>query len=450
MLRRISEKISLNNATSKNILLLAILRGGNIFIQLLLVPISIRYVSSEYYGLWLTISSMITWLNIMDFGLSNGLRNKLSETKISGDTELGKVYISTTYGILSLIAVCGIIFFGTISYYTNWAGILDIPEKLPQSSLFQLLFIVIFSFFITFLLKPISAIAYSFHQPYIDPLINFCAAVVNLVAVLVLSHFDSSGNILYLALVFCLTPILVNLILTLLLFSTKFKDYRPSGGSIDLKYAKPLMSLSGKFFIIQIAATLVLTTTNFIISHYFGNRAVTEFNIVQRYFSVVLILQSMILVPFWNLITEAYNRKEKDWLTKTMERLSLTNLAFSGLVILMTVASPYILKLWISDTVEISFSLTLLFAIYTIIFLYSSLYTTFINGTGKVKLQMTTSVFTCIFYIPFVILLVKFFSIGVAGIVIASALWALVLVPVRYIQYKNLLNFDDKVSIWNT
>jgi O-antigen/teichoic acid export membrane protein len=434
----------------KNIFLLGILRGGNILIQLLLIPISIQYVSSDYYGFWLTISSMVLWLNIMDFGLSNGLRNKLSVAKVNNDLRLGKAFVSTTYFFLGIIAIVGIIVLGIGSRFINWSKILSVPPALSQSSLFYLLLIVISAFFITFFLKPISAISYSFHKPYIEPFLTFCAAVVNLCALLLLKYIDQTGNIIYLALVFCFTPIIVNAIVSFILFRGLFRDFKPSFSSINFKYVRPLMSLSSKFFIIQIAATIVLTTSNFIISNHYGNEAVTEYNITQRYFSVVLILHGMLLVPYWNLITEAYSTKKRDWLQATMKKLLLISLGFVVLTILMILVSPYVFKLWLGKIVQIPFSLVILFGIYMIAFIYSSVFITFINGTGKVKLPMITAIFTCVFYIPFILLLIDVFNIGMAGIVIASTIWVLVLMPFRIIQYKRLIDFDKPVSIWNS
>ncbi|OJV15905.1 MAG: hypothetical protein BGO21_30505 [Dyadobacter sp. 50-39] len=434
----------------KSILTLAFFRGGNVGIQLLLVPISINYVSAEYYGLWLTISSMITWLNIMDFGLSNGLRNKLAISKLQRDVGLSKRYISTTYAILFYIAIIGIIAGSIVSYFVNWSSVLDIPSNFPKDSFFALLIIVIISFFLTFLLKPISAVAYSFHYPFVEPMLSCISSAVNLVLLLALRDLDKTGNVIHLALVFCLSPIGVNALISFVLFRTRFREYAPSIRDIDMSEAKPLMSLSVQFFVIQIAATLVLTTTNFIISHYFGNTAVTEYNVVQRYFSVVLILQGMILAPFWNLITEAYTSQQPEWLKKTMKKLLLITLGFSIVVAIMIITSPFILKFWIGDSVAVTMPLTIAFGFYTIVFIYATLFTTFINGTGKVKLQMTTSVFTCIFYIPFVILLVKVFNIGIIGIVIASTIWTILILPLRYIQYRKLVSFPVKKSIWTS
>ena len=41
----------------------------NILISFLSVPLTIHYLGSERYGVWLTISSLLTWMALTDFGL---------------------------------------------------------------------------------------------------------------------------------------------------------------------------------------------------------------------------------------------------------------------------------------------------------------------------------------------------------------------------------------------
>lgn len=75
----------------------------NAAINLILVPLTINYVSPTKYGIWLTLSSIILWFTIFDIGLGNGLRNKFAEAKARGNIEQARIYISTSYALLILI-----------------------------------------------------------------------------------------------------------------------------------------------------------------------------------------------------------------------------------------------------------------------------------------------------------------------------------------------------------
>jgi O-antigen/teichoic acid export membrane protein len=434
--------------TVKNIGSIIVLRGGNIGLQLLLVPVSIMFVSSSSYGLWLTLSSMITWLNIMDIGLSNGLRNKLSESIAKEDKRLGKVYVSTTYTLLSILSVIGFGICLLLIYTLNWNNVLEVPADLSAESFRELLIIISGSFFLTFLLKPIASVAYATHKAYIENLIFFISNLVNLIIILIITKVLPAGDLILLAYCFCFTPIAVTFVLSIILFRRNFADYRPSLKHIDFSTARELMSLSGKFFIIQIAATVVFTTNNFIISHYFGNEDVTKFNIVQRYFNVVIILQSMVLVPFWSLFSEGFARKNVVWLKENMNKLfKMTGLLVAGCVFMLFV-SRFAYKLWLGDLVQIPFSLTLVVCIYSILLLISSVYTIFINGTGRVKLQMITSIFSSSLHIPLAIFCIKYLHVGLAGLILVSSFWLIITIPLRHIQFRKLMLFKTDSSIW--
>ena len=74
----------------KNIVASFIIKGWSLVVQLLLVPVALNCLTVYEYGLWLTLSSVITWMDNFDIGLSNGLRNKLAEAIAHDDKKLAK------------------------------------------------------------------------------------------------------------------------------------------------------------------------------------------------------------------------------------------------------------------------------------------------------------------------------------------------------------------------
>ena len=48
----------------KNVIQMFVIRGFSILIGFVLLPVTIGYVNSETYGIWLTISSMVAWMII--------------------------------------------------------------------------------------------------------------------------------------------------------------------------------------------------------------------------------------------------------------------------------------------------------------------------------------------------------------------------------------------------
>ena len=114
----------------KNIIASFFLKGISILINLILIPLTIDYLNPTNFGIWITLTSIIAWFNYFDIGLGNGLRNKLAAAKAKGDIELGQVYISTTYALITIIAVVFFILFTIINPFLNWGEIFNCPDKL--------------------------------------------------------------------------------------------------------------------------------------------------------------------------------------------------------------------------------------------------------------------------------------------------------------------------------
>lgn len=115
-------------AVKKNIIGSFFVKGISIIVSLLLVPLTLGYVSSEIYGIWLTISSIMVWLGFFDVGFTLGLKNKLAEAIALNDWKRGKALVSTTYFMMVLIFIPLCIILEMIIPHINWASFLNVKE----------------------------------------------------------------------------------------------------------------------------------------------------------------------------------------------------------------------------------------------------------------------------------------------------------------------------------
>jgi O-antigen/teichoic acid export membrane protein len=89
----------------------------------------------------------------------------------------------------------------------------------------------------------------------------------------------TSGNLIYLGAAFSFTPVLVLLISSIWFYSHEYRKFSPSIKFVRFRYARNLMSLGIKFFIIQIAAVVLYQTSNIIFAQLFGPEQVTPYNV---------------------------------------------------------------------------------------------------------------------------------------------------------------------------
>ncbi len=69
----------------KNIFYSFILKGGVAILGLLIVPLVLNYLDKEEFGIWNTLSSIVTWFYFLDIGLANGFRNKFTNSMAAKD-----------------------------------------------------------------------------------------------------------------------------------------------------------------------------------------------------------------------------------------------------------------------------------------------------------------------------------------------------------------------------
>ena len=78
--KEITEKLANSsqrtNVVVRNILGAFFVKGCSIAITLILVPVTIGYVSSGLYGVWLALSTIIMWASLFDLGFGHGIKNK--------------------------------------------------------------------------------------------------------------------------------------------------------------------------------------------------------------------------------------------------------------------------------------------------------------------------------------------------------------------------------------
>lgn len=402
----------------KNILGSFAVKGISILVSLALVPMTLGYVSSEIYGVWLIISSILHWLVYMDVGFTLGLKNRLAEALAKQDYDKGRSLVSTTYYIMAIIFVPIAIISLIISPYINWCSIFNVNHIYQEDVLrtVQLLFAFMS---LQMIVNVFVAVVAAFQKVALSSLFNVIGQACALVIIFLMTKFvpPSLSN---LAFAFSLMPILVVTMASLIFFNGRFKRVAPSIHAIDTHYIKDLWSLGAKFFIIQVQVIVLYQATNILISHTDGPIAVTQYNIAYKVFNVLLMCYTIILNPLWPAFTDAYTKQDFTWMQRIYRKMTHIFYGLCFITIVTTLLSPILYKIWIGNKVEIPFALTTAIAIYTLIYCWDSLQVLLINGIGTVKLQTYVVMIGLILHIPLSLLLGKF--LGAIGVVTSMSI----------------------------
>ena len=73
MITKITELLNLKNSRNrnlaKNIGFTTLGQFGSLLLSLIILPVSLSLIPVQEYGVWLTISSILTWVGYFDLGL---------------------------------------------------------------------------------------------------------------------------------------------------------------------------------------------------------------------------------------------------------------------------------------------------------------------------------------------------------------------------------------------
>jgi O-antigen/teichoic acid export membrane protein len=431
----------------KNIVLLFILRGANIVISFFMVPLTLHYLTSSKYGIWVTLTSIINWFSFLDVGLGNGLRNKFVEAKTHQDTSLVKTYVSTTYFSILFISVFLFCIFFILNNYLPWNSILNTTE-IPSSELQFLSAIIFFFFCLRFVSELISTILIADQKPASSSFLTFISNGFSFLGLYVLTLY-SNGNLILAASILSGIPIVVLTLASIYLFLGAYKEFVPSMRSFSLNSARSLASLGVQFFVIQISGIILFSTSNIIITQLFGPSSVTVYNLAQRYIGVVSMAFTIILTPFWSAYTEAYLKRDFAWIQHTTQRLLVAWMFLVVCVIVLIIIEPYAYSFWLGDSIKIPVEMTLLMGIFAVISLWNSIFANFINGVGKIRLQFISSIVLGVVNIPLSLFLAKYVVKGPGGVILSTCLCLLVGSVWAPIQYKKIIS-GTAVGIWNS
>lgn len=411
-----------------------------------IVPVTLNYLGKTEYGIWLTLASILSWLINLDFGLGNGLRNKLAEALALNDLKLARIYVSTAYAVFSAGIFFAFVIYFTIHGLLNWADILQAPTEYTLL-LNSLVLYVIILFLVQFLLKLITSIINSDQRPALNGGLSLIINSLTLLVVYLLSIYADPSLTIF-ALVSSGIPVLVFFIASLFLFSGHFRNISPSFEFVNLKYSSSLVKLGMQFFVIQISSLIVFTTGNIIITQLYGPKTVVTYNVAYKYFYMVPLVFNVALAPFWSAFTEAYVKKEFDWIKNSVRKLIYIWAVLSVVAIVMIIASDFVYKVWVGPQVQVPFMLSVASGIFVIIANWNNIFGYFLNGVGKVRIQLYYSIIVAFLNIPLSIFLAKNVGLGVTGVMVSTNICLIFASIWAPIQYRKLISGTAE-GIWN-
>lgn len=379
----------------KNVIASFLVKGWTAVVVLLMVPLALKCLGAYQNGVWLTISSLLVWIDQMDIGLGNGLRNRLTAHVAHGEMAEARMAVSSTMAMLACIVVPIIFCIIPLIWLTDVYFFLNVePSIIPELRIALTTAVILVC--TTFVMKFISNVYMGMQLPAVSNLLMALGQTIALLGTWV-AYQSGHATFFVIVVVNTVSPLIVYILAYPYTFIRKFPALRPSLKFVNLKSALELGNLGVKFFWLQIAGVIQFMTSNLLISKFFSPAMVTPYQIAYRYMSIVMVFFTIVCMPFWNATTDAYERNDIQWIINSNRKMNWMTLCIAVLLSLMVVVSPWAYQIWIGDACEVPFGITVMMALYIFLLILSMRYSYFLSGIGALRLQLYMTIMTIIF-----------------------------------------------------
>jgi len=353
--------------------------------SLVQIPIALRHLGSDSFGLWITLTSMVTLVNFADLGMGLGLQNLIS--RAHGKDAPHELNLAFRTGFLVLTGISALLLLGglPIISHLDWAVLLNIHNSVLALDAKSSAMVVAIAFCVGIPLMTFQRVATGLQLGWLTSATACLGSILSLLFVLIAS-FLNMRLVAFITMV-VLAPLLANIVLALML-RTHVRLFSSQERFFDSRMIRPLFKSGLMFLVPQIGATLMNAVPVVVLSAVCGPAAVTPYSLAQRIVGLASQAASMVLTPLWPAYAEAYVRGDVDWIKKTF-RLSILAVVL-GLplpCLAFWLHGETLIRLWSSYQGELGFWFLGAMAAWLAVTTAGLVCAMFLNGLGRLRGQ---------------------------------------------------------------
>lgn len=329
------------------------------------VPLTFRYLGLDRYGLWMTVTSFVLFLGFADFGVGNGLVAAVAEAHGREDERLAQRQVSCGFFLLCFLALALLVLLGMAYPFIPWGKLYGTSTQLAAHEAGPATAILIICTALSMPLGTVLRVQLGYQQGFAGNLWNATGNALALLGIILVTRF--SGGLPVLVLAVAGAPVIITALNWAVEFFYMRPWLRPRFALFERKAAYKLAAVGGLFFVQQCFGLIYYVSDNIVIARTMGSAEVAKFAVMQRIFSIGLIVQYF-MVPLWPAIGEAIARRDLVWAHQIIRRAIATSLGLGTVcATLLLLVSGYLMKRWSGVDVGGVDSLRIGFALWVIL-----------------------------------------------------------------------------------
>ena len=418
-------------------------KAVNVFTSLLTVRLTLLYLGTERYGLWMSVTSIVSLLFFADLGIGNGLLNAISAARGRDDVEAVHRYVSSAFFVLLGITALFLGIFAGVYHFIPWPRVFNVSSPIAVHEAGPAVIVFLICFLANIPLDVVQRVQTGHQEGY---LANFWTIIGNLAGLgCLIFVMHERGGLPWLILAILGGQILGVLGNWAQEFGFARPELLPKWNFWDSAAAREILGTGVMFFLLQICGILTLPLDYIIITQVLGPEAVTQYAVPIRPFLLVISVASMFVFPLWPAYGEAYSRGDSDWVKSTFRHsLGYSVMVFGPVVLGLAAFGKFIVRIWVGSEVHPTWALLSGMACYAILLIFYNPISTFLSGINKMKFQVAVWLAQGIVAAVLKVLMARTF--GITGVIWAAAVMAFIGNTLLFVYARGVLTHASEAQ----
>jgi O-antigen/teichoic acid export membrane protein len=328
-------------------------RGVASVVGLVTVPLLLAHLGKEQFGLWSTITTVIAWVALFDFGIANGLVNLLSRAHGRDDEADARRHFSTAVVLLTAMAVALGAAVAVAAPRVPWSSLLAVRGAIPEATVRWAVVAALGVFVVGMPLSVVQQVYAAYQRSYVGNLLAVVGVLVGFGAIV--ACVRAGGEIPALVLAFGAGSVLTALagMVHILL---EMGWLRPRLAAVSAAAARELLARSVPMFLFQLGALTVNETQAIILAHRCDLAVVADYSILMRLYALAIGVIHMSTASFLPSFREAVERGDHPWMRASFVRFLQARMVLAlGAALVLGLGGNLLIRAWLRRS-DVAFS----------------------------------------------------------------------------------------------
>lgn len=285
-------------------------RASAIAVRLVTVPLLLRYLGAERYGLWMTIASATAYLTLLDFGTVSALTNRLTRCYAAGRFRAGRAYVTSATMALLIAAIIGMSIAVVVIVGVDWPKAFGLNSAVASAEVRPTLLVAAALAAAQLALAAVLRLPYTMQRGALSEGYQLAGNVGSLVGII--AAVQAGLGLPWLALALMAGPVVAGCGVLLHLVVTKQLSAPRLSWTRHWLIVRSLARAGGAFVVMQVVGTLLFALQFPILAASHGAAAVAPYALLTQ---VMLGLQTPLTVlqqPLWTRYAALRARGDMD------------------------------------------------------------------------------------------------------------------------------------------